>query len=289
MNWDDLKIFLAVARCGTMSGAAKQLNVQHSTVSRRVRALEKQLDINLLSRSKGSYQLTSAGNKIMRAAARIENEVFGVDNALMSNEALLAGPLRITTNNSMASSIFMRLFDSFCKAYPQIDLHIIASAGVVSLAHREADVAIRWTNSPPESLIGKRITTVASTIYGSAQYIKQHQQEKGTLKWIGAECCSFHRDWTRQSCNHKSFQFNCDDALMIHSAVREGMGVSYLPCFIGDSDPLLERYCPPNQKFDLGLWLLIHPDSRHNSRIVAFRNHIIQNIDEQLHLFEGRC
>ena len=78
MNWDDLKLFLAVSRCGTMSGAAKQLNVRHSTISRRVRGLEKQLGTSLLNRKKGTYELTDAGTKIKQAAIRIESEIFGV-------------------------------------------------------------------------------------------------------------------------------------------------------------------------------------------------------------------
>lgn len=152
MNWDDLKLFLAVSRCGTISGAAKQFSVQHSTVSRRIKVLEQSLGVNLLRRTKNVYKLTAEGEKIERAATRMESEVTGVDGTLLGKNDSLIGPLRVTTINSMSSSILMPIFSSFCKIYPQIDLHIITSNETVSLANREADIAIRLTNSPPEML-----------------------------------------------------------------------------------------------------------------------------------------
>jgi len=188
----------------------------------------------------------------------------------------------------MATTILMPIFKGFCEIYPQIDLHIIVSNDTVSLANREADIAVRLTNSPPEMLIGKRITTVASTIYGSSNYLKHQQQKRDSLKWIGAECCDFHKSWTKQSCENKLHQFNSNDAITILAAVQADLGVTFLPCFIGDVDPLLERYCEPEPKFELGLWVLSHPELKHNARVLAFRSYLIQSINEQRQLIEGK-
>ncbi len=141
--------------------------------------------------------------------------------------------------------------------------------------------------APPEMLIGKRMTTVASTIYGSSNYLKSYNKNKECLKWIGAKCCDFHETWTKQSCKKKEHMFNSNDTLTILSAVRESLGMTFLPCFIGDTEPLLERYCDPEAKFDLGLWVLIHPELKHNARVLAFRNHLIQAVEQQHQLFEG--
>lgn len=287
MNWDDLKLFLAVSRTGSMSGAAKQFNVQHSTVSRRVHALEKKLGVSLLERKKGTYQLTPAGTKVKRAAARIESEVIGVDGTLLGKNDSMKGSLRVTTISYMASSILAPMFSSFCKIHPGIDLHIMVSNDTASLSNREADIAIRLTNSPAESLIGKRLVTVASTAYGSSDYFLQQRQKEDDLKWIGANCCSFHKTWTKQACGSRSHQFNCDDMLVTQSAIREGFGVSFLPCFLGDVDAGLVRYSDPDPKHDLGLWILMHPELKYNARVVAFRNHLIAKIEEQRHLIEG--
>ncbi len=287
MNWDDLKIFLAVSRYGTMSGAAKQLEVQHSTVSRRIKVLEKQLGANLLRRNKGIYELTKAGRKIKDAALKMEREIISVDGSLISEDDPLIGTLRITTINSMASTILMPMFSSFSKANPQINLYVMVSNNIASLANREADIAIRLSNAPPETLIGKRVVTVASAVYGSSDYLKKQKENKDNLKWLGVSCCDFHKTWTKESCDTETHQFNCDDALLTLAALREGLGVSFLPCFIGDTEPTLMRYGALEPKFDLGLWILIHHESKSNARILAFRDYLISAIEEQQNLFSG--
>jgi len=288
MNWDDMRLFLAVARCGSISGGAKQLGVQHSTVSRRIRSLEEKLGARLIERKKSGYELTVAGENIKQSAIRIEREMLSVDEALLGKDTNLVGPLRVTAINNMASSVLMPMFARFSDEHPQVDLHIIVSNMDASLAQREADVAIRLTNTPTDTLIGKRMLTVASTIYGSREYLKKLKQQTAEPKWIGVECCVFHKTWTKQYCSHQSHNFYSDDTLLTLSAIKENLGVSYLPCFLGDADPLLERYCEPDVQHDLGLWILLHPDLKKTARVLAFRDYMIRSIKEKRDLFEGR-
>ena len=173
MNWDDMKYFLAVARAGSISGGAKHLDVQHSTVSRRLRSLEEKLGARLIERKKGGYELTVAGENIKQTAIRIEREILGVDEALLGKDALLRGPLRVSAIINMASSVLMPILACFSKQNPEVELHVMVSNLNVSLTQREADIAIRLTNSPAETLIGKRMVTVAFTIYVSREYMKK--------------------------------------------------------------------------------------------------------------------
>ena len=288
MNWDDMRLFLAVARAGSISGGARQLGVQHSTVSRRIRALEEKLGARLIERKKSGYELTVAGDNIMQSALRVEREMLSVDEALHDKDTRLVGSLRVTTINNMGSSVLMPMFARFSNANPKVDLHIIVSNMDASLAQREADIAIRLTNAPTDTLIGKRLLTVASTIYGSRNYLKSIKQQAAEPKWIGVNCCVFHKTWTKQYGNHQSHNFYSDDTLLTLSAIKEDLGVSYLPCFLGDADPLLERYCEPEEQHDLGLWILLHPDLKRTARVLAFRDHMIQCIEEKRDLFEGR-
>ena len=288
MNWDDLRLFLAVARMGSISGAAKQLGVQHSTVSRRMRQLEEQMGVRLIERKKSGYELTQAGKNVKDAATRMESEVLGVDGAVIGKDTNLVGSLQVTAINNMASSILMPMFASFSRAHPQVELHIIVSNSDASLSQREADIAIRLTNSPTDTLIGKRMVTVASTIYGSHSYIEQTRQDGREPAWIGVECCTFHKTWTKQSCGERSHSFYSDDTLLTLAALREGLGVSYLPCFMGDADPLLVRYCNPDAAHNLGLWILLHSDLKNTARILAFRDHMANSISEKKDLFEGK-
>jgi molybdate transport repressor ModE-like protein len=289
MNWDDLRLFLAVARTGSISGAAKQLGVQHSTVSRRIRQFEEKLGTRLLERKTGRYELTQAGENVKHASDRIEREVLDVNGALLGKDAQLVGPLKVAALNNMASTVLMPMFARFKKMRPQIELHIIVSNIDVSLSQREADVAIRLTNTPTDTLIGKRIVTVASCIYGSRSYFEQLRKDGDEPQWIGVECCGFHKTWTRQSCGGQSHRFYSDDTQLTQSAVREGIGVSILPCFMGDTDPLLERYGDPDPAYNLGLWVLIHPDLKRTARVLLFRDHMAQAIIEKKDLFEGNA
>ncbi|MGD8560348.1 MAG: LysR family transcriptional regulator [Gammaproteobacteria bacterium] len=289
MNWDDLRLFLAVARAGSISGAAKQLGVQHSTISRRMRQLELKMGARLIERKKGGYELTHAGEVAKEAANNIEREVLGVDGALIGKDTRLTGSLRVTAINNMASSVLMPMFAGFSKQHPLVKLHIIVSNLDASLAHRDADVAIRLTNSPPDTLIGKRIVTVASTVYGARSYIKKLRQTSSEPKWIGVDCCSFHKTWTKQACDEQSHNFISDDTLLTLAAIKEGLGVSILPCFMGDADPALARYCEPDPAYNLGLWTLLHPDLKRTARVLAFRDHMTAAIKEKKDLFEGKC
>jgi molybdate transport repressor ModE-like protein len=288
VNWDDLRLFLAVARTGSISGAAKQLGVQHSTVSRRIRQFEETLGARLLERKLGHYELTQAGKNVKEASSRIEQEVLGVDGALLGKDTQLVGPLKVAALNNMASSVLMPMFASFNKLRPQVELHIIVSNVDVSLSQREADVAIRLTNTPTDTLIGKRIVTVASCIYGSKDYLKRMREKGVEPRWIGVNCCGFHKAWTKQLASEQSYNFYSDDTQLTHAALQEGMGISILPCFMGDSDPLLERYGEPDPALNLGLWVLIHPDLKRTARVLAFRDHMVNAITEKKDLFEGK-
>jgi len=287
MNWDDMRLFLAVARTGSISGAAKQLGVQHSTVSRRMRSLEEKLGARLIERKKGGYELTVAGENVKQSAIRIEREMLGVDEALLGKDTRLVGSLRVTAINNMASSVLMPMFAQFSVKHPMVDLYINVSNTDASLAQREADIAIRLTNTPTDTLVGKRLVTVASTIYGSRQYLKKIKQQAAEAKWIGVNCCAFHKTWTKQNCSHQSHNFYSDDTLLTLSAIKEGLGISFLPCFLGDTDPALERYCEPDAQYDLGLWILLHPDLKRTARVLAFRDHMIQSVKNKEKLFKG--
>ena len=288
MNWDDLRLFLAVARTGSISGAAKHLDVQHSTVSRRMRTLEENLGVRLLDRKKSGYELTPEGEDLKDAAIRMENEVLDVDSRMTGKDTTLKGTLRITAINNMATSILMPMFASFSHQYPDVDLHIMVSNNDLSLPEREADVAIRLTNTPADTLIGKQLTTVATTLYGSQDYISQLHEQNTEPRWLGVECCNFHRSWTKKNCGAQRHNFSVDDTLLTQAALRESLGIAYLPCFMGDMDPALRRYCDPDSELNLGLWLLFHPDLKRTARVLMFRDHMAETIQAQTDLFEGK-
>jgi molybdate transport repressor ModE-like protein len=287
MQWDDLRIFLAVARDGSISGAAKRLGVQHSTVSRRLRTLEESLATPLLERKTSGYELTEAGEELRLSVSKIEAQILEFEGALGGQESGASGELKVTAINNMASSILMPMFTRFSAIYPDIELHVQVSNKFVRLAERDADIAIRLTNSPTDTLIGTRLATVASTVYGARDYCAEVWAGSARKKWLGIECCGFHMSWTKEACPEHDHSFFVDDTLLTVAALREGAGLAYLPCFMGDSEPSLVRFCPPDRQHDLGLWLLYHRDHRRTKRVRLFREHMLQGVAAIAALFEG--
>lgn len=290
MNWDDLRIFLAVARCGSVSGAGQQLGVQHSTVSRRLRAMEARLGVRLVERTRSGYGLTSAGEDLKITGERVEKEILGAEDILLGQDKLLKGPLRVTVVNHIAYSLLMPMFASFSAQYPEVDLQIQSSNAYISMPHREADVALRVIRTPADSLIGKKVITFASAIYGSHDYLARLEKTREAPNWIGTECCNFHRTWTREVCPEGNHNFTIDDTGLAHIAIKQGVGLSFLPCFIGDADKDLARYERQNAaSYQLDLWMLFHEDLRHTMRVRVFRDFIINAIEAKRDLLEGRA
>lgn len=288
MKWDDLRIFLAFAREGSISGAARRLEVQHSTVSRRLRALEELLATRLIERKSSGYELTDAGEELKASASKIEVEILGFEGNLGGRESDAAGELRIAAINNMASSILMPIFASFSTSYPEIDLHIEVSNKFVRLAERDADIAIRLTNEPLDTLIGTRLATVASAVYGGRDYCARLLAGRVEKKWLGIACCGIHHSWTREACPDGDHNFFVDDTLLTLAALREGVGLAYLPCFMGDGEPSLVRYCQPEKRHELGLWLLYHRDLRRTRRVRLFCEHMLREVADLAPRFEGR-
>jgi DNA-binding transcriptional LysR family regulator len=286
VNWDDLRIFLAVARSGSIAGGAKQLDLQHSTVSRRMRKFERDLGVRLFDKLPSGYVPTTAGENLMQTVSRMEREVLEVDADLAGRDLQPAGALRVTAVDNMATTVLMPMLAAFSRRYPEVTLHVMMSNRDVSLAQREADVAIRLTNSPPDTLIGTRIVTVASAIYASPHYLERLDGD--APQWLGVECCVFHKSWTKQASGDQPHRFFVDDTLLTQAALHEGLGISILPCFVGDLDPELVRYADPRPEWELGLWLLLDPDLKRTARVLAFREHMIEAIGARGDVFAGR-
>jgi DNA-binding transcriptional LysR family regulator len=287
MQWDDARIFLAFAREGSFSAAAKRLEVQHSTISRRIHALEEQVGTPLIERSASGYVLTAAGEELRTTACRIEQELLQFEAASGGQSSEAAGELRVTAIANMASTVLMPLFARFNDAHPNIDLRIEVTNDSVRLSERDADVALRQTNSPGETLIGTRLATVASAVYGAKNYCAAVEAGDAKEKWIGVDCCDFHRNWTKQAWPSAKHAFFVDETSLTLGAIKEGMGVGFLPCFIGDTEPDLARFREPESQHNLGLWLLYHRDLRNTKRVTLFREFMQKEIKHVAYVMAG--
>lgn len=289
-NWDDLRFFLAIAREGSLSGAARNLRVNHSTVFRRIGAFEERLGVRLFERLPGGYVLTPAGEKMHEAAVKIEEEVAAIGRKLRGQDLRLKGSLRITTIDMLALWLLPRHLTRFRQDYPGIELEVSVSNAALNLTKREADIALRIDNKPPASLVGRRVARLVFAVYGARDY-RHRRPEKAleTHDWIGfdAEHGALARRFAEFLPEVKpAYRVNSVAAAV--AATMAGMGLAPLPCAIADREAKLERVCDLPDSFTLELWLLTHEDLRRTARIRAFMDFMAEALAGETELLEGQ-
>jgi len=289
-NWDDLRFFLAVARKGSVRAAATALGVDHSTVSRRIDAFENRLEVRLFERLPKGYLITQAGEEMLQPAERIESEVAAIGRRVVGRDTRLSGLLRVTLPGLLGQKLLMPDLLAFCEANKEIQLEITSSNSMANLSRREADVAIRLTNDPPENLVGRRILRCAKAIYASKGYLAGHDIAGGAdkLAWIGWNDVVSDPQWVRESPYPMAPARNRISEVMLQlEAAKAGMGLAKLPCFLGDTEPALCRLPPAKSIPDRELWILSHEDLRHTARVRHFSEFMARAIQAKRDLLEG--
>jgi len=273
-SWDDLRFLLAVARAGTLSGAARSLSVNHTTVSRRIQALEERLGVRLFERLSSGWATTEAGEDMLASARRVEEEMAAVDRRVLGQDTRLSGKVRVAITDIMAVAL-MTEFAAFSEAHPGIELELIAGYHLSNLTEREADVAVRATAAPPEHLIGRRVSGLTAAAFGSRAYLQRHPPGTTPLAdhvWLGFDPTLEDLPparWLREQLTEARIAGRSNSGLVMQEAIRAGMGVGHLFTFMGDADPELQRVTEP-EGYGFGLWILTHPDLRRTARIRRF-------------------
>lgn len=288
-HWDDVRLFLAVARAGTSRAAARQLGVNQSTVSRRLVVLEQAAGVRLFVRRPTGLQLTNAGRDMLESATRIEEEFAQLSRQVLGRDGRLSGPLRFTLPDFMVGPLGPAL-TLFGQQYPLVELQVIVENGYANLTHRQADVALRLTGSAAEHLVGRRIASCASAVYGSPAYIAgvPDPADLPALDWIRWEE-PWHgippERWFKQNVDPSRARAHVNTNLAMVELAAAGLGVGFQLCFTADTDPRLQRISEPFP-FGLSLWLLTHDDLRQTSRIRAFMRSIGESLVLQRDRFE---
>ncbi len=269
LNWDDLKFLLAVGRTGSMTAAAKRLGVNHATVIRRIRGLEEQLGTHLFERHDKSYVLTPSGEVAFKAAERMEAQSVGVERQVLGQAQDLSGRIRVTAPEAIGRSFLLPAIRDFNVLYPDIVIEVSLSMRPYDLGMREADVAFRVTDNPPQDLVGTRLATVELGVYGRAEdKLTAEQVERVVVVELIKDRSYLDEDLFPNA----KVTLVTDSPSLAADAVREGFGVSIIPIAIGALDPMLERL-PGTPKIDgQGFWLLTHLDVRSNARMRLFRD-----------------
>jgi DNA-binding transcriptional LysR family regulator len=289
-NWDDYRLFLAVAQAGSLSGAARLLGVTHSTVFRRLAGFEEALGVRLFERLPSGYVLTAAGEAMQHATARIEDEIAAIRRRVTGQDQRLSGQVRITATDMLAVSLLPPYLAAFRVAWPGIELELLVSDMRLDLTRREADIALRLGNPVQETLVGRRIGRLAFAVYcAAARHHEGIGENLAGHDWIGFG--SAHaplRQVLAEWLPGLRPQFRTNSITAAIAAARVGIGLAALPCAVADPDPGLRRVAPFPDNFRLDLWLLTHEDLRHTARIRTFVDFIAEALAAQADLLEGR-
>jgi DNA-binding transcriptional LysR family regulator len=275
MEWDDLRYVLAINRAGGLNAAARALEVNPSSVFRRLGALEKREEVRLFERLRSGYRLTPAGEAYAEAAERMEEEVLKVQRQVKGADTRMEGHIRVSAPEEAARYLLPRWLPEFRQAYPGLSLEISSSTQFVNLSKREIDVVIRGTSAPPEHLVGRRAARLGMAAYASRRYLDQAGRGRplADYAWLGFAGALGQTPmgrWMSGNLPESSIKLGVDLMSPLHAMLAAGLGCTMMACFAGDGDPELERIPGTHQPMNADVWVLTHPDLRRSARIRAF-------------------
>ncbi|WP_182083869.1 LysR family transcriptional regulator [Aureimonas sp. ME7] len=283
LSWDDVRLVGAVAEAASLPGAADRLGVAHSTVFRRLRQIEGEVGCPLFERSGARLSATVAGEEIAAVARMMGAAMDGAALRLAGREPSPAGEVRVTTNDSLLVGFLTPLFAGFRRHCPDVRLDVVLGNPALNLSKRDADVAIRATDRPPDTLVGRKGARIAWALYEADDGASQNWVSLGDA--MGAMKVVRH---VTETVPPERIAFRVNTVLGLAEAVEIGIGRGYLPCFIGDTRPTLRRLGEPDPRFATDLWLLTHADLRHVPRVRALMDYLFDAVAERRGLLEGR-
>ena len=284
-DWEDLRYFLAVAQEGSLSGAARVLKVDHATVSRRLNLLEANLKVRLVDRLPRSCQLTLTGQQVAELAGQIELSAFAVERAARAAQVPLAGKVIISMPPVLGNNFLAKKLFAFRQLYPEIQLSIASQAQSVSLSRREADIAVRLFRPTEPQSVARRIGNMPFALYAS----KDYEQAKTPSRWefiaYGEQFADMpHQKWLLAASRGRRIVAEVSDITSQFMAAISGIGVAGLPCFLGDSEPELQRVADVGDviEFNREIWIVVHSDLRHTPQIRAVMDFVIDAVARQM-------
>jgi DNA-binding transcriptional LysR family regulator len=280
-DWEDIRHFLAVAQAGTLSGAARNLKVDHATVSRRLAALEAALDVRLVDRLPRSCRLTAVGRQMLERAKDMEAGAHGIARLAKAAHAPLVGRVTLSAPPVLVTHLLVTQLTRFRAEYPDIRLSLSAQGQQVSLSRREADVAVRLVRPRESGSMTRKVGAMAFGLYAHRSYAHLGAPERWQFIAFDQNFADMPQQrWLLGIAGDRpvACELNHIDEHLI--AARAGIGVVGLPCFIGDRDQDLVRIDEKVPPFGRDVWLLVHRDLRKTPAVRAVMDFVAGAISE---------
>ena len=282
-DWNHLRYLLAISRHHSLSGAARELSVEHSTVGRRLAQLENSLQTRIFDRTPEGYLPTAAGETVLTRARTMETEALALEREVSGRDRRVSGSIRISALAACLTDFILPALPDFQKSHPELEIILSSEMRLVDLGRREADIAIRFQRPKEFNLVVRRLTESCSALYASREYVSRFGKLKDATNLHGHRLIGFSPEFSiatedryvRKHGGGSDIVIMVDSVLSLRAAVQSGAGIGIMECYLGDSDPDLVRVWDQPVLRE-PWWLVVHRDLRHAARIRAMMDFLIE-------------
>jgi DNA-binding transcriptional LysR family regulator len=293
-EWSDLRYFLAIARSGKLTSAAQRLKVEHSTVSRRLAALETALGARLFDREPGGYKLTPAGEKLFPSAEEMEAIALTSQSHLADTDLSLSGTVRIGAPDGFGSFFLAPRIGRLTETHPNLEVQLVALPRVFSLSKREADIAIGLSRPKEKRLHGYKLTDYRLKMYAAPAYLRRHPRidtlaalsQHRFIGYVDDLLYTPELDYLRLAAKDARALLKSSTLVAQLEMTLAGAGICILPTFMARAHPELECILPETIELIRSFWLVVHTDIRNLARVRTVSEFIIGQVESERTLFE---
>jgi DNA-binding transcriptional LysR family regulator len=292
MDWDNVRVFLAVARTGQFVAAAKRLRLDHATVSRRIAALETELGARLFDRSTTGAKLTAAGETFLVAAEQMETAFLHAQSELSDKDVEMAGVVRIGAPDGFSTYYLAHVFGDFAARHPAVRIQLVPIPQVIPLARREVDIVVVLDKPEAGRFVARKLTDYSLGVYASKDYLRQfgapaNVEELWSRRLIGhveEHAFSSSLDYVRDLFGGAPTAFECSSVVTQLEALRAGLGIGVVHNYIAERFDDIKRILP-ERRANRAYWIVTHEDTRGLGRIRAAHDHLIACVERDRRIF----
>ncbi|VWX62805.1 Transcriptional regulator, LysR family [Burkholderiales bacterium 8X] len=289
MDWDGLRFFLELARSGTLVTAARRLAVDHTTVARRIQALEKQMGTTLFAREAGGHRLTEAGRRLQPQVEAMERAFQAVESTAPASQEGLSGLVRVGATEGFGTLVLAPRLAAFARQHPSLVIDLLAMPRLLHLSRREADIVISLERPARGPVVVRKLTDYSLHLYASKDYlasqpaIENREDLRGHtfISYVDDLLFSKELQYLDELLRPDSFALRSTSILAQHQATLSGAGIAVLPAFIAGGDARLVRILPEQASFTRTFWMSVSAETRHLARMQATWNFICETVEGQ--------
>lgn len=286
-DWDDIRVFLAIVEHGSLNQAADYLDINQSTVSRRISALEERLGVSLFERKRGSrWAVTPAGEQMLASAELMNDYANAIARDVLSNSTEVRGHVTVTFAEVGTRHIAAPALAELSKQYPELSLTLLVDPNPLNLAAREADVAIRIGDAVPDDVVATRVCTASVAIYGTPEIRERYRAGEQGLPLMTWTIDDKFTQWLGSLMPEARVMYRSNSSMAITEMACRGACIVPLSCFEGEQAPELVRFDEFPIVAGPGLWVISHADLRTTARVRLVRDTLVEQLRSERHRIE---